>query len=211
MNAPHGFDLRRYRRVLGAFPTGVTVVTTLAPGGEPVGITVNSFASLSLEPPLVLWALNVRSPKLAIFDRAERFAVNVLAEDQVELSRRFASRDPDPFAGVPTRPGLGGIPLLAGVIAHIQCRGPRKPRRRRPRDPRRPRRGPRPRGEGSATRFLGRPLPLRGRRDRLTGGPRAGKFHAARVIGRAPPEAMPAAGRPLASGDGRNTFPQAAR
>ncbi len=122
MNAPHGFDLRRYRRVLGAFPTGVTVVTTLAPEGAPVGITVNSFASLSLEPPLVLWALNVRSPKLAVFDRAERFAVNVLAEDQVELSRRFAAREPDPFAGVPTRPGLGGIPLLAGVIAHIQCR-----------------------------------------------------------------------------------------
>ena len=116
------FDLRKYRRALGTYPTGVTVVTALAPDGAPVGITVNSFASLSLEPPLVLWALNVRSPKLAAFERAPHFAVNVLAEDQAELSQRFASRRANLFDGVEIHPGVGGVPLIAGVAAHIQCR-----------------------------------------------------------------------------------------
>jgi 3-hydroxy-9,10-secoandrosta-1,3,5(10)-triene-9,17-dione monooxygenase reductase component len=116
------FDLARYRRALGTYPTGVTVVTTLAPDGTPVGITVNSFASLSLDPPLVLWALNVRSPKLAAFERAPHFAVNVLREDQVELSKRFASRQPNLFEGLDTRRGIGDVPLIAGMAAHIQCR-----------------------------------------------------------------------------------------
>ncbi|MCU0897828.1 MAG: flavin reductase family protein [Burkholderiales bacterium] len=116
------FDSKEYRRALGTYPTGVTVVTTLAPEGTPVGITVNSFASLSLEPPLVLWALNVRSPKLAAFDAASRFAVNVLRDNQIDLSRRFASRQPNLFDGVEAKPGLGGVPLVSGVAAHIQCR-----------------------------------------------------------------------------------------
>ncbi|MCU0804785.1 MAG: flavin reductase family protein [Burkholderiales bacterium] len=116
------FDSKEYRRALGTYPTGVTVVTTLAPDGAPVGITVNSFASLSLDPPLVLWALNVRSPKLAAFDAASRFAVNVLRDSQIDLSRRFASRHPNLFDGVETKPGLGGVPLVSGVAAHIQCR-----------------------------------------------------------------------------------------
>jgi flavin reductase (DIM6/NTAB) family NADH-FMN oxidoreductase RutF len=85
------FDAREYRRALGTFPTGVAVVTTRAPSGAFVGLTINSFSSLSLEPPLVLWALNLGSPSLGAFDRAQYFAVNILAEDQVELSRRFAS------------------------------------------------------------------------------------------------------------------------
>jgi len=116
------FDSKEYRRALGTYPTGVTVVTTLAPDGAPVGITVNSFASLSLEPPLVMWALNVRSPKLAAFDAASHFAVNVLRDDQIDLSRRFASRQSNLFDGVQTKPGLGGVPLVSGVAAHIQCR-----------------------------------------------------------------------------------------
>lgn len=116
------FDSMEYRRALGTYPTGVTVVTTLAQDETPVGITVNSFVSVSLEPPLVLWALNVRSPKLAAFEAAPRFAVNVLGEDQAGLSRHFASRQPDLFKTVATRPGLAGMPLIAGAAAHIQCR-----------------------------------------------------------------------------------------
>ena len=116
------FDMQAFRRALGAYPTGVTVVTALGPGGEPVGITVNSFASLSLEPPLVLWALNVRSPKVAAFERAPHFAVNVLAEDQADLSKRFASREANLFVGLDVKAGIGGLPLLKGTAAHIQCR-----------------------------------------------------------------------------------------
>ena len=116
------FDSKEYRRALGTYPTGVTVVTTLAPDGAPVGITVNSFASLSLEPPLVLWALNTGSASLGAFDRAQYFAVNILAEDQVELSRRFASPAANKFSHLEVHAGIEGVPLIAGCAACLECR-----------------------------------------------------------------------------------------
>ena len=85
-------DPRQLRNALGRFTTGVTIVTCCDAQGTYVGLTANSFNSLSLEPPLVLWSLRTASPALAPFVAAQRFAVNVLAESQVDLSRRFASK-----------------------------------------------------------------------------------------------------------------------
>jgi flavin reductase (DIM6/NTAB) family NADH-FMN oxidoreductase RutF len=123
MSAPTTlFDRREFRNALGCFPTGVAVVTTLAPSGAFVGLTINSFSSLSLDPPLVLWSLNGSSPSLGAFDRAPYFAVNILADDQVEVSRRFASPAPNKFAGLEVHAGIEGTPLIAGCAAHIECR-----------------------------------------------------------------------------------------
>ena len=116
------FDTREFRRALGTFPTGVAVVTARAPSGAVVGLTINSFSSLSLEPPLVLWALNTGSPSLAAFDRARYFAVNILAEDQVELSRRFAAPAANKFLHLEVHAGIEGVPLLAGCAARLECR-----------------------------------------------------------------------------------------
>ncbi|MBG0818789.1 flavin reductase family protein [Planomonospora sp. ID82291] len=114
--------MRSLREALGQYATGVAVVTAAAPGGDLAGVTVNSFTSVSLDPPLVLWCLARSSPSAPVFLRAGRFAVNVLAEDQDHLSRRFATPLPDKFAGVETLPGPGGAPLLAGTLASFACR-----------------------------------------------------------------------------------------
>src|SRR5215510_3233039 len=101
---PPGLPAQRdLRHALGAYATGVAIVSTLDAQGEPVGITVNSFASLSLDPPLILWSLNAKSPSRASFDQASHFAVNVLSAEQVDLSRRFASRTAQKFSAVPMR------------------------------------------------------------------------------------------------------------
>jgi len=109
------------RAALGGFATGVTIVTCRDASGLPVGLTVNSFGALSLEPPLVLWSLRLASPNLAAFDAASHFAVNVLAESQVELSRRFALPLPDKFAEGMWLEGMRGLPLLAGCAATFEC------------------------------------------------------------------------------------------
>jgi flavin reductase (DIM6/NTAB) family NADH-FMN oxidoreductase RutF len=115
-------DSRALRSALGQFATGVTVVTTRAPGGAFVGLTVNSFSALSLEPPLILWSLRCSSPSLPVFEAADRFVVNVLAEAQVEVSRRFASPQADKFEGVPHAENAWGLPLLHGASAWFECR-----------------------------------------------------------------------------------------
>lgn len=115
-------DEHAMRHALGRFATGVTIVTTLAPDGTPVGLTVNSFNSLSLDPPLVLWSLRRTSPSLDAFVAAPRFAVNVLAESQLELSRAFASRVAHKFAGGPWDLADGGLPVLQGSAACFVCR-----------------------------------------------------------------------------------------
>lgn len=109
------------RAALGSFATGVTIVTCRDAAGLPVGLTVNSFSALSLEPPLVLWSLRLASPNLAAFDAARHFAVNVLAESQVELSRRFAAASPDKFSDGLWLDGMCGLPLLAGSAASFEC------------------------------------------------------------------------------------------
>lgn len=115
-------DPRELRTVLGCYPTGVTVVTAPDGRGGWVGITANSFTSVSLEPPLVLWSLAESALSLPAFLAAGYFAVNVLAADQQELSDRFARRGEEKFAGVPVTPGVGGVALFPGCAARLQCR-----------------------------------------------------------------------------------------
>src|SRR6201997_4977200 len=116
------FDSRDLRRVLGSFVTGVTVVTTVDDEGGFHGGTANSFSSVSLDPPLVLWSQAVKSHSHPAFFKAERFAVNILAEDQIELSNRFAKSSQEKFAGLDVDIGSDGVPLLRGCSARLQCR-----------------------------------------------------------------------------------------
>lgn len=116
------FDLRDFRGALGQFATGVTVVTTLATDGRKVGMTANSFTSVSMEPPLVLWCPSKRAPSLTDFEESTHFAINVLAGDQHVLSRQFATPSADKFAGAETSEGIAGVPLLEGAVATFQCR-----------------------------------------------------------------------------------------
>lgn len=115
-------DTTDLRRALGRFGTGVTIVSTLDAQGLPVGVTANSFSSVSLEPPIVLWSLRRASPSLAAFDATSRFVINVLALDQLELSKRFASPVADKFVGVDHTKGLGGLPVVDGCAAVFECR-----------------------------------------------------------------------------------------
>ncbi|WP_349358681.1 flavin reductase family protein [Stappia sp.] len=115
-------DHRDFRTALGRFVTGVTVITTLDAQGAPVGLTANSFNSVSLDPPMVLWSLARSSRNLAVFSEASHYAVNVLASDQRHLSDRFARPVADRFAGVDWRAGRGGVPVLSGVTATFECR-----------------------------------------------------------------------------------------
>lgn len=112
---------RDLRQVLGSFVTGVTVITTLDSSGRPAGLTANSFNSVSIEPPLVLWSQALSAPSYPVFRDAERFAICILADDQIDISKRFSSRVADRFEGVPVRAGLGGVPLIEGAAAYIEC------------------------------------------------------------------------------------------
>jgi flavin reductase (DIM6/NTAB) family NADH-FMN oxidoreductase RutF len=113
---------RRFRDALAQFATGVTIVTARGSHGGFVGFTANSFNSVSLDPPLIIWSLARRSRSLAVFEGAERYAVNVLAHDQIDLARRFSRPHADRFAGVAHRAGLGGAPLIDGCAAWLECR-----------------------------------------------------------------------------------------
>jgi flavin reductase (DIM6/NTAB) family NADH-FMN oxidoreductase RutF len=117
-------DSPDFRAALGRFASGVTVVTTRDREGKPRGITVAAFSSLSLSPPLVHVCLGATSEAAEAVRSCGRFAVNVLAEDQEEASRRFAKRGnpPEAFDGVAWRPGTGGLPLLEGALAQIECK-----------------------------------------------------------------------------------------
>lgn len=110
-----------YRRTCAQFATGVTVVTTLDSHGHPHGMTVNSFASVSLEPPLVLVSIDLRNAILGHFVSSSWFAVNVLAQHQEELSRRFASPAENRFLDIDWHAGVSGVPLLDGVLAQMEC------------------------------------------------------------------------------------------
>ncbi|MBY4866402.1 MULTISPECIES: flavin reductase family protein [Burkholderia] len=116
-------DPTQLRAAFGQFPTGVTVITTRAADGRKVGLTANSFSSLSLDPPLVLWSLRKLAPSRPDFVAATHFAINVLAHDQIELSRRFATPSADKFDGVPhVDADSGGVPCLDGASARFVCR-----------------------------------------------------------------------------------------
>jgi flavin reductase (DIM6/NTAB) family NADH-FMN oxidoreductase RutF len=122
MNTKKPIDRFDLRKALGNFGTGVTIVTTLANDGKPVGMTANSFSSVSLEPPIILWSLLKTSPSLQAFDDCGRFVINVLALEQVDLSKRFATPQPDKFNGVQYQAGLGGLPVIDGCASVFQCR-----------------------------------------------------------------------------------------
>jgi flavin reductase (DIM6/NTAB) family NADH-FMN oxidoreductase RutF len=115
-------DTRAFRHALGAFATGVTIVTTRTPAGVDAGVTANSFNSVSLDPPMVLWSLARSAGSFDAFAQAEHFTAHVLACDQETLSDTFARRGIDKFAGLSVERGLGGVPLLPGCAAWFQCR-----------------------------------------------------------------------------------------
>src|SRR3954468_1820980 len=115
-------DPRDFRNALGTFGTGVTIVTAMADDGKPYGVTCNSFASVSLNPPLVLWSLGMFSQGLSIFQNATHFAVNVLDVSQQELALNFAKSAGEKFTGVDWKRGLGNAPVIAGSVAQFQCR-----------------------------------------------------------------------------------------
>jgi 3-hydroxy-9,10-secoandrosta-1,3,5(10)-triene-9,17-dione monooxygenase reductase component len=120
--ASPSIDSARYRQVLGHFPTGVTVVTAAGPGG-PVGMSVGSFSSVSLDPPLVGFFAGKASSSYPGIEAAGHFCVNILSEDQEEEARVFAGKGDDKFAGVGWRPSAGtGAPVLHDVLAWIDCR-----------------------------------------------------------------------------------------
>src|ERR1700748_823751 len=115
-------DPREFRNALGTYATGVTIITAAGADGKPVGLTCNSFASVSLNPPLVLWSLVLYSTSLNAFQNASHFTVNVLGVTQQALANKFAKSSDDKFLGVDWTPGLGKAPLLAESVANFQCR-----------------------------------------------------------------------------------------
>jgi flavin reductase (DIM6/NTAB) family NADH-FMN oxidoreductase RutF/DNA-binding IclR family transcriptional regulator len=121
MSNKDAFDQRKLRDVLGTFVTGVTVVTTCDAAGVCHGVTANSFTSVSLEPPLVLWSQALSSRSYPAFRDSDHFAVNILADDQVALSNHFAKSKEDKFKGIDHQVGLGGVPVLEGTAAHLEC------------------------------------------------------------------------------------------
>ncbi|WP_454696311.1 flavin reductase family protein [Achromobacter aegrifaciens] len=126
-SAPEGlllstdWDKRSLRTTLGRFATGVTIVTTRGKDGSRIGLTVNSFSALSLDPPLVLWSLGKSQGSLEAFRTCSQFAINVLSESQIALSQRFSSPVADRFAGVDFACSDDGIPLIGGCAAYFLC------------------------------------------------------------------------------------------
>lgn len=116
---PTAENLRTYRSALGKFATGITIVTART-GQGPVGMTANSFSSVSLEPPLVLWCLSKESQRRAGFAEAEHFAINVLGSDQYGLAMAFA-KEGDCFSDDNSHPGTHGIPLIRNALASFEC------------------------------------------------------------------------------------------
>ncbi|MDD5002311.1 MAG: flavin reductase family protein [Thiomonas arsenitoxydans] len=117
---PH-FTSPEFRSALGMFATGVTIVTARAADGQCVGLTANSFNSVSLAPPLVLWSLSQAATSMAAFRQGSHYAINILAANQQALAQQFATRGVDRFANVNFVLGESGAPLLAGAVATFEC------------------------------------------------------------------------------------------
>ena len=118
---PPTFSAQEFRAALGMFATGVTIVTARTAEGQLVGLTANSFNSVSLSPPLVLWSLSRAAASMAVFSAGSHYVINVLAVDQKTLAERFASRGADRWSGVGFDEGAGGAPLLHGAAATFEC------------------------------------------------------------------------------------------
>ena len=118
---PPDFSVFEFRASLGMFATGVTIVTARTDSGELVGLTANSFNSVSLSPPLVLWSLAHAAGSMAAFSNGRHYAINVLAADQQALAEQFAARGTDRWQGVGFTSGVSGAPLLDGAAASFEC------------------------------------------------------------------------------------------
>ena len=116
------FDARELRRAMGYFCTGVTVITTRDDAGRPFGLTANAVTSVSLAPPLLLVCVDRKAESHVHFFTSKVFVVNVLSEEQEDLSRRFAVSGGDKFTDVACHPGRLGAPVLDGTLAHLECR-----------------------------------------------------------------------------------------
>lgn len=114
-------DSKAFRNALGQFATGVTVITTVDADGNKIGMTANSFSSVSLDPMLVLWSIAKTSKSFAAFTEARHFAIHILSAEQKALSGQFASNCEDRFCNVPHRIGLGGVPVLEDYSAVFEC------------------------------------------------------------------------------------------
>jgi Conserved protein/domain typically associated with flavoprotein oxygenases, DIM6/NTAB family len=115
-------DEGEFRRVMSHFCSGLTIITATTAGGAPIGMTCQSFLSLSLDPPLIAVAPAITSTTYPQIRSSRAFAVNVLAQDQQDIAARFALRSTDRWQGVDWRPGMNGAPLIVGSLAHIECR-----------------------------------------------------------------------------------------
>jgi flavin reductase (DIM6/NTAB) family NADH-FMN oxidoreductase RutF len=118
---PPTFSPDEFREALGMFATGVTIVTARAANGALVGLTANSFNSVSLDPPLVLWSLARSAASMAALRTGSHYAVNILAANQKSLAERFAAKDIDRWADVAFTEGVGGAPVLVGAAASFEC------------------------------------------------------------------------------------------
>lgn len=116
-----GFSSQEFRQALGMFATGVTIVTGRSSQGELVGLTANSFNSVSLSPPLVLWSLSQKASTMGAFRAGSHYAINILSAAQQDLALRFSSRGVDRFAGLDYVIGAGGAPVLNGCVATFEC------------------------------------------------------------------------------------------
>jgi flavin reductase (DIM6/NTAB) family NADH-FMN oxidoreductase RutF len=116
------FDARELRRVMGVFCTGVTVITTRDDAGNPFGLTANAVTSVSLVPPLLLVCVDRKAESHAHFFTSKVFVVNILSEEQEQVSRRFAVSGGDKFTDVSCHPGRLGAPVLDGTLGHLECR-----------------------------------------------------------------------------------------
>ncbi|HEB28033.1 MAG TPA: flavin reductase [Porticoccus sp.] len=114
-------DSREFRNTLGTFTTGVCIITANPEGYEPFGMTVNSFASVSLDPALILWSLQNDSECIPAFEKADKFAVNILAADQQDLSNLYAKKGDHVLAPEHFRLGKSGSPLVRGVVTSFEC------------------------------------------------------------------------------------------
>jgi len=119
-NSPN-FSRPEFRSALGMFATGVTIITARTADGDLVGLTANSFNSVSLDPPLVLWSLSRSAASMVALSSGSHYAINILAADQKKLAERFAGKSENRWADVEFIDGLSGAPLLAGAVATFEC------------------------------------------------------------------------------------------
>jgi flavin reductase (DIM6/NTAB) family NADH-FMN oxidoreductase RutF len=122
VTSAEGFNSRELRNALGSFATGVTIITTRDRAGKLHGMTANSFTSVSLTPPLVLWSSSLYAQSLPAFQEGSHFVINILAHDQIPLSNKFAKQSDDKFIDTDHIIAESGAPVIIGAAAHFECR-----------------------------------------------------------------------------------------